>query len=114
MCIRDSYNVDALKIAREVGMGNRINVVMQSCFFHIANVIPAAQAIDYIKQAVVKSYGNKGEKVVAMNFAAIDHSIAGLVEISIPDSWKNLQEPAKAEENLPLFITQIAQPMAAL
>lgn len=108
------YNVDALKVAREVGMGNRINVVMQSCFFHIANVIPAAQAIDYIKQAVVKSYGNKGEKVVAMNFAAIDHSIAGLVEISIPDSWKDLQETAKTEENLPLFITQIAQPMAAL
>ncbi|HZW50168.1 MAG TPA: pyruvate:ferredoxin (flavodoxin) oxidoreductase, partial [Bacillota bacterium] len=108
------YNVDALKVAREVGMGNRINVVMQSCFFHIAQVIPADQAIDYIKQAVVKSYGNKGDKVVAMNFAAIDNSIVGLVEIPVPASWRDLQDPAKAEENLPLFITQIAQPMAAL
>ncbi len=108
------YTVDALKIAREVGMGNRINVVMQSCFFHIANVIPAVQAIDYIKQAVVKTYGNKGEKVVAMNFAAIDHSIAGLQEIPVPAAWRDLPEPAKIKEDLPLFISQIAQPMAAL
>ena len=108
------YNIDAIDIARETGMGGRINVIMQSCFFHIANVIPAEQAIDYIKQAVVKSYGKRGEDVVRMNFAAIDQSIAGLKEIIVPTTWADAMDAAPVSENVPAFVRDIARPMAAL
>lgn len=83
------YNIDAIKLAREIGLGGRINVVMQSAFFKIANVIPLKDAEDFMKQAIVKSYGKKGEKVVNMNYAAIDKGFSELVEINVPDSWKN-------------------------
>ena len=108
------YNIDAIDIARETGMGGRINVIMQSCFFHIANVIPAEQAIDYIKQAVVKSYGKRGEEVVRMNFVAIDQSIAGLKEIKVPEQWLNAKDAEHAEESVPAFVREIARPIAAL
>ena len=61
------YNIDAVKLAKEVGMGNRINTIMQSAFFKLANVIPADQAIEYMKAAAKKSYAKKGEDVVARN-----------------------------------------------
>ena len=61
------YNIDAVKLAKQVGMGNRINTIMQSAFFKLANVIPADQAIEYMKAAAKKSYAKKGEDVVARN-----------------------------------------------
>ncbi len=82
------YNIDAIDIAQKVGMGGRINTVMQAAFFKLSGVIPYAEAEKYMKDAVVKSYGKKGEKIVAMNFAAIDNAIAGLVEIPVPAAWK--------------------------
>lgn len=108
------YNVDAIDIARETGMGGRINVIMQSCFFHIANVIPSEQAIDYIKQAVVKSYGKRGEEVVKMNFAAIDQSISGLREIPVPAHWASANDVDQPTQNVPTFVSEVARPMAAL
>ena len=71
------YNIDAVKLAKEVGMGNRINTIMQSAFFKLANVIPADQAIEYMKAAAKKSYAKKGEDVVARNYAAIDAGANG-------------------------------------
>ena len=58
------YTIDAVRIAQEIGLGGRINMIMQSAFFKIANIIPVEDAVKYLKDAVVKSYGNKGEKVV--------------------------------------------------
>ena len=81
------YNIDAIKIAREVGMGNRINTIMQSAFFKLAEVIPVKTAIDYMKQAAKKSYMKKGEEVVKKNYAAIDAGLDGVVEIKYPASW---------------------------
>ncbi len=89
------YIIDAVKIAGEVGMGGRINTIMQAAFFKIANVIPYADAERYMKEAVVKSYGKRGEKIINMNFAAIDNAIAGLHEVAIPTSWENATDGAQ-------------------
>ena len=90
------YNIDAIKLAREVGMGKRINTIMQSAFFKLANIIPAEQAIEYMKQAAKKSYMKKGEDVVRKNYDAIDIGVTGLVEIKYPESWANAETGAEA------------------
>ena len=88
------YIIDGVKIAAEVGMGGRINTVMQSAFFKIANVIPYADANEYMKQAAYKSYSKKGEKIVNMNYAAIDAGGEGVVKVEIPEAWKTTTEGA--------------------
>ena len=82
------YNIDAIKIAKEIGLGGRINVVMQSAFFKISGVIPMEDAERFMKEAIVKSYGKKGEKVVNMNYAAIEKGVSELVEIAVPKEWE--------------------------
>ena len=81
------YNIDAVKIAGDAGMGRRINTVMQAAFFKLAAVIPYDEAEKHMKDAVVKSYGARGERIVKMNYEAIDNSIAGIVEIKVPEAW---------------------------
>ncbi|MDR1599666.1 MAG: pyruvate:ferredoxin (flavodoxin) oxidoreductase [Oscillospiraceae bacterium] len=81
------YTIDAIKLASEVGMGGRINTTMQAAFFKLANVIAYEEADRYMKDAVKKSYGRKGDKIVAMNNAAIDIAISGLKEVAIPTEW---------------------------
>ncbi len=88
------YNVDAIKLAEQAGMGGRINTVMQSAFFKIAGVIPEADAMDYMKQAVKKTYGKKGDKIVKMNNTAIDLGAEGMEEIKYPESWATITEGA--------------------
>ncbi len=78
------YNIDALKIAEEVGLGGRINTVMQAAFFIISGVLPKAEAIKLIKNAIEKSYKKKGKEIVEMNWKAVDATEAALVEVSIP------------------------------
>ena len=92
------YNIDAIKIAREVGMGSRINTIMQSAFFKLANVIPVEDAIGYMKEAAKKSYGKKGDAIVKSNYDAIDAGVFGLEEIKYPDSWANADAGAKPVE----------------
>ncbi|MBC8586030.1 pyruvate:ferredoxin (flavodoxin) oxidoreductase [Youxingia wuxianensis] len=83
------YTIDGVAIGRELGLGGRINTVLQSAFFKLANVIPAADAIKYMKDAATASYGKKGEKVVAMNHAAIEKGAESVHKIEIPADWKN-------------------------
>ena len=83
------FNVDAIGLAAKVGMGRRINTIMQAAFFKLTDIIPYADAEKYMKDAVQATYGNKGEKVVNSNFAAIDGAIAGLEEIPVPAAWAN-------------------------
>ena len=78
------YNIDAVKIAGELGLGNRINSIMQACFFKISGVLPEKEAIALIKKAIEKTYGRKGKEVVQMNWDAVDRSSAGLEEVPIP------------------------------
>ncbi|MGL5576520.1 MAG: pyruvate:ferredoxin (flavodoxin) oxidoreductase [Sarcina sp.] len=108
------YTLNAVKIAQEVGLGGRINMIMQSAFFKLANIIPVDEAIKYLKEAVVTSYGKKGQKVVDMNFAAIDQGIEAIVEIEVKDSWKNAEDKQTLSlENSakPAFITDIVEPI---
>ncbi|TVS14847.1 MAG: pyruvate:ferredoxin (flavodoxin) oxidoreductase [Planctomycetaceae bacterium] len=90
------YVIDALTVAREAGMGGRINTVMQTCFFALANVLPRDAAIAQIKEAIEKTYGKRGESIVQRNFAAVDASIANLHEVQVPsvaDSQLRLLPP---------------------
>ncbi|MBQ1893202.1 MAG: pyruvate:ferredoxin (flavodoxin) oxidoreductase, partial [Clostridia bacterium] len=90
------YNIDAIDLARKVGMGNRINTIMQSAFFKLAEVIPVDEAIGYMKAAAKKSYMKKGEDVVQKNYNAIDIGITGLTEVNYPEAWANATEGAVA------------------
>jgi pyruvate-ferredoxin/flavodoxin oxidoreductase len=83
------YTVDAIELAREVGMGGRINTIMQAAFFKLANVIEYDKADEYMKAYAQKAYGSKGESIVKKNWAAIDIAISGLVEIPVPAEWAN-------------------------
>jgi len=106
------YTVDGSGIARELGLGFRINMILQAAFFKLANIIPIEDAAAHMKAAVVKSYSKKGEKVVGMNQAAIDRGISEVREISVPDSWKSATEaPAAVDPNLPEFIKEILIPI---
>ncbi|VYU42560.1 pyruvate:ferredoxin (flavodoxin) oxidoreductase [Clostridium tertium] len=108
------YTLNAVKIAQEIGLGGRINMIMQAAFFKIANIIPVEDAVKYLKDAVVKSYGKKGEKVVNMNHAAIDKGVESIVKIEVPADWKNATEAAKEERSdVPAFIKNIVEPINA-
>ena len=83
------YACDAVTIAKEIGLGGRINSILQAAFFKLSEILPIDEAVEYMKAAVRKSYGKKGEAIVAMNEAAIDKGVANVVKIDVPDSWKN-------------------------
>ncbi|MDX9873056.1 MAG: pyruvate:ferredoxin (flavodoxin) oxidoreductase [Clostridia bacterium] len=108
------YIIDAVKIATEVGLGGRINMVMQTAFFKLANVIPIDDAILYLKEAIEKTYGKKGGKIVTMNQAAVDKAIEALVKVAVPADWSApaVDEAAAAKE-APEFIKNVVFPMNA-
>ncbi|NQT67794.1 MAG: pyruvate:ferredoxin (flavodoxin) oxidoreductase [Actinobacteria bacterium] len=106
--IIDFYIIDATDIAAEIGLGSRINMIMQSAFFKLAKVIPLDDAVKYMKEAIEKTYGQKGEKIVQMNYQAVDSGIESLKKVKIPDSWKDaveVEDVAGAQE--PDFIKNI-------
>ena len=112
------YNIDAVKIAQEVGLGGRINVIMQAAFFQISGVLPPDEAIKQMKEAIVKTYGKKGEDIVRKNIEAVDRAIGALQKIDYPESWAQAghEEYIKLweeEEGLPEFVTKIMRPMLA-
>ncbi|WP_028319819.1 pyruvate:ferredoxin (flavodoxin) oxidoreductase [Desulfatiglans anilini] len=109
----DFYNIDAVKIASELGLGGRINMIMQAAFFKIANVIPPEEALGYIKDAVKKTYGKKGEKVVQMNIDAVDKAIGALQKIDVPASWANAGQEHYEKRDEPEFVEKIMRPMLA-
>ena len=84
------YTIDADKIAGEIGLGNKINLVMQSAFFKLINIIPAETAISEMKKYAEKSYGSKGQQILDMNYAAIDMGANNIVKVDYPTSWENL------------------------
>ena len=106
------YIINAVKIGKEIGLGNRTNAVLQSAFFKLANIIPIDDAIRYMKEAIKKTYGKKGEKVVSMNEQAVDRGCNELVKIEVPESWKTLEIPQEAaDENLPEYMRTIGNAM---
>ena len=95
------FVIDGNKVARDAGMGGRINTVMQTCFFAISGVLPAQQAIEAIKNSVRKTYAKKGDEVVEMNLRAVDQTLAHLYEVKIPDAgWlPGIAIPVSPTEN---------------
>ncbi len=83
------YTIDGIKIGKEIGLGGRINTVLQSAFFKLAAIIPEEEAIDLMKKAAKATYGRKGDKIVQMNYDAIDAGAKQVVEVTVPDSWKS-------------------------
>ena len=86
------YVIDGIKIGKEIGLGGRINTVLQSAFFKLANIIPEEQAIDLMKAAAKATYGRKGDAIVQMNYDAIDAGAKQVKEIQVPESWKDAQD----------------------
>jgi len=106
------YTVDAVSISQEVGLGNRINMVMQSAFFKLANIIPIDQALGYLKTSVEKVYGKKGRNIVDANIAAIDRGASAAHKINVPSNWANAEDTQSKKKKLPDFINNIERPMA--
>ncbi len=102
------YAIDAYKVAESTGMGKRINTIMQTCFFSISGILPKDQAIQSIKQAVEKTYGKKGKRLVDFNFKAIDETLANLYEVNVPDKVESeLTLQDNIPETAPDFIKQV-------
>ena len=113
------YTINATKISEEIGLGGRINTVIQSAFFKITNVISADKSREYMKEAAQKSYGKKGEKIVAMNHEAIERGMTELQKISVPDAWKNAVDSTKFEiatderKELAAYVNEILIPTSS-
>ncbi|MCP3922663.1 MAG: pyruvate:ferredoxin (flavodoxin) oxidoreductase [Desulfobacterales bacterium] len=107
------YVVDAVKIAAGVGLGQRINMIMQTAFFKLADVLPFEEAIALLKKDIDKTYGNKGEKIVQMNIEAVDKTLDALVEINVPESWKTITVETVDKPEAPEFIEEVLRPIAS-
>ena len=108
------YTIDALAVAQKLGLGNRINTVMQTCFFAISGVLPRDEAILQIKKAIRKTYGKRGEPVVQKNFAAVDATLERLSEVTIPETvTSTITLPAVVSPNAPDFVRNVTAVMMA-
>ncbi len=102
------YGIDAYKVARENGMGNRINTVMQTCFFAISDIIPKDRAIELIKEAIYKAYGSKGEAILQSNYKAVDNTIENLHKVEIPaNAASEIRMRREVPEEAPEFVQDV-------
>lgn len=108
------YIIDAVKIAQDIGLGGRINMIMQSAFFKLADIIPLADAVKYLKEAVEHSYGNKGQNIVDMNNAAIDQGIGAIVPVAVPAAWAEAADTVSEAATGNEFIDKLLVPMNKL
>ncbi len=108
------YIVDANKCSQEIGLGNRSNMVLQAAFFNLSQVIPVDDAVKHMKEAVKKTFGKKGEKIVNMNMEAVDAGINAPVKVDVPASWKDAKDEAKADaKDVPSIISDVLVPINA-
>ena len=108
------YTINATKIAMEIGMGNRTNSVLQSAFFRLSGILPYEDAVKYMKAAIKNTYGAKGEKVLNMNYEAVDRGGANVVRIEVPASWANVPDEShegKVDPLLPDYIRKVMIPV---
>lgn len=105
------YIINGTKLGEEIGLGNRINMIMQAAFFKLTGVIAVEDAVKYLKEGIEKSYGKKGQKVLDMNNAAVDKGITEAISVPVPEAWKNLQVEAAVKRDIPEFIEEILVPM---
>ena len=106
------YTIDATDIAEEIGLGNRTSTVLQAAFFKLSGVLPIDQAEEYMKQAAIKTFSKKGEKIVNMNLAAIERGLTDMVKIEVPAEWAGLKdEELKIDGDLPEYVRKVLIPM---
>ena len=104
------YIVDANRLARELGLGNHANMILQAAFFKLSGVMPVEDAVRHMKEAVQKTYAKKGEKVVNMNMAAVDAGINSPVKVNVPADWANAADDRTVDETLPDVVKNIVVP----
>ncbi len=108
------YTIDAYQVARETGMGVRINTIMQTCFFAISGVLPRDEAIDQIKKAIKKTYGKKGEEIVKLNYNAVDQTLAHLHEVKVPGAvTSTMTRPPTVSPDAPEFVQNVTAEIIA-
>jgi len=109
------YVIDAIGLAQQIGLGPRINVIMQTAFFKVSNIIPLDTAVKAIKDAIQKTYGKKGQKVVEMNFAAVDGAIDKVFEVQVPDKvTSQITRPSLVPDDAPEFVKQVTGELMAM
>ena len=108
----DFYTINAVKIGEEIGLGNRINMIMQTAFFALTKVIPIDEAIAHLKESIVKNYGFMGEDIVEMNYKAVDMGATAFEKIEIPASWSEAKASVPEEKDEPEFIKNVLRPIS--
>lgn len=109
------YLIDSAGIAEDLGLGSRTNTILQAAFFKIANIIPIEDAVRYMKAAILKTYGRKGEKIVNMNYAAVDKGVELVKKVTIPAAWGELErEEIVLDPSLPEWVRKIQIPVNAM
>ncbi|MDR3265135.1 MAG: pyruvate:ferredoxin (flavodoxin) oxidoreductase, partial [Synergistaceae bacterium] len=104
--------INAVRAAQELGLGSRINMIMQAAFFELARIIPAGDAVKYLREAAIDSYGKQGQQVIDMNFAAIDRGISDIVRFPVPENWKDAKDtPVSVRASVPDFISRFVEPV---
>ncbi len=102
------YAINAYEVAKATGMGGRINTIMQTCFFHLSGILPPQEAIGHIKGAIKKTYGRKGDKIVQMNYAAVDQAVAAMKRIDVPaEATSTIEMPPVVPEAAPEFVREV-------
>lgn len=107
------YIIDAISVAGKIGLGGRINMVMQAAFFKLAEVIPVEKAIQYLKDSIQKTYGKKGSNIVEMNQKAVEQGITSLQKVAVPMSWADAEDDTIPKKDEPDFVKKIQRPMAS-
>ncbi len=105
------FTINAVDLAKKIGLGNRINMIMQSAFFALTRVMDVDKAADCLKKEVEKNYGRKGKKVVEMNWKAIDYGLTSYMEVKVPENWAAAKDEPLQEAELPDFVKTIMIPM---
>ena len=114
------YTIDAISDGREIGLGNKTNSILQAAFFKLANILPIDDAVKYMKEAIVATYGNKGENIVKMNLDAVDAGLEKLNAIEVPAEWKNASSsPVETEvkgdrEEVVKYVKDVLIPVNAM
>ena len=105
------YIINATRIASDIGLGGRTNMIMQAAFFKLSEVLPIEEAVGHLKHSIEKAYGKKGDKIVNMNYLAVDKGIETLDMVKVPESWKNAQDDKETNTKLPKFISEVVEVM---
>lgn len=105
------YVIDAWEISERIGLGSRINMIMQAAFFQLTGVIPIDKAVEYLKEGIEKTYKRKGQDIVDMNCQAVDEGIRSIRKIEVPEEWADVEDPKDPLTELPDFIENIQIPM---